>query len=67
MLPVALVAKAYVKYGDRALAFFGGDTISTRSRQTESWGISLRARNICVDVNTGSVHVRTLDPLPLDE
>ncbi|CAL8471143.1 g10685 [Coccomyxa elongata] len=57
MLPIAFVAKAYVSYGDRALAFFGGDTISSRNRQNESWGISLRARNICVDVKTGFVHV----------
>ncbi|BDA45267.1 F-box only protein 3 [Coccomyxa sp. Obi] len=57
MLPITIVAKAYVAYGDKALAFFGGDTISTRSTPTESWGISLHARNICVDVKTGSVHV----------
>ena len=69
MLPIAYVAKAYVKYGDRALAFFGGDIVTcpTRNRQEAFWNINLRARNICVDVETGSVHVRSPIPLPLDD
>ncbi len=67
MRPIAFVAKVCVKYGDRALAFFGGNTISSSYRQNDPQGIIERPRSICMDVKTGCVHVRTLDPLPLDE
>ena len=39
MLPIAIVATAYMDHGDKALAFFGGDTLNLRARVNEFWGI----------------------------
>ena len=59
MLPIAIVATAYMNHGDMALAFFGGDTLNLRAMIHKFWGIDFLSRNICMDVKTGSVYVRT--------
>lgn len=60
LFPVKKLKRTCFPYKNTQLAFFAGDATTQIGLASEESGINLRARNICVDVETGVVYVRKL-------